>query len=396
MAEKKRRARGEGSIRQRKDGTWEARFVIGIDPGTGKEIRKSVYAKTQKEVRKKMTEAVAALDKDDYREPSKMTLAHWLNIWSAEYWNDIKESTCASYRATIKNHIIPNLGAVKLDSLNAHTIQQFLNSLSKEQDGHIALNPKTVHNVHGVLHKALAQAVAIGYLRSNPTDACTLPKKIHKKITPLDENTMAAFLDAIKGHRFEYIYLTTVFTGMRRGEVCGLTWDCVDFVTGSITINKQLKKERGVGGAYVLPLSTKNDKARTIVPAPFVMDILKAQKIQQAKWRLKAGPAWEGCPLGDMVFTDELGHHLVPDTVYENFKRVMRSLGFPETRLHDLRHTFAVASIRAGDDIKTVQGNLGHATAAFTLDVYGHATDQMKRDSADRMQQYIERMKKSS
>ena len=71
MAEKKRRARGEGSIRQRKDGTWEARFVIGIDPGTGKEIRKSVYAKTQKEVRMKMTEAVAALDKDDYREPSK-------------------------------------------------------------------------------------------------------------------------------------------------------------------------------------------------------------------------------------------------------------------------------------------------------------------------------------
>lgn len=74
----------------------------------------------------------------------------------------------------------------------------------------------------------------------------------------------------------------------------------------------------------------------------------------------------------------------------------MRSLGFPEMRLHDLRHTFAVASIRAGDDIKTVQGNLGHATAAFTLDVYGHVTDQMKRDSADRMQQYIDRMKKSN
>lgn len=115
------------------------------------------------------------------------------------------------------------------------------------------------------------------------------------------------------------------------------------------------------------------------------MDILKAQKIQQAKWRLRAGPAWEGCLLGDMVFTDELGRHLVPDTVYENFKRVMRSLGFLETRLHDLRHTFAVASIRAGDDIKMVQGNLGYATAAFTLDVYGHVTDQMKRDSADRM-----------
>ena len=85
MAEKKRRARGEGSIRQRKDGTWEARFVAGVDPGTGKDIRKSVYAKTQKEVRKKMTEAIAALDKDDYREPSKMTVGQWLDVWAAEY-----------------------------------------------------------------------------------------------------------------------------------------------------------------------------------------------------------------------------------------------------------------------------------------------------------------------
>lgn len=395
MAGKKRRARGEGSIRQRKDGTWEARFVIGNDPGTGKEIRKSIYGKTQKEVRQKLTEARAALDKDDYREPSKMTTRQWLIIWSQEYWGDIKESTRASYMAAIQNHIIPNLGAVKLDDLNPHTIQKFLNSLVVEQDGHAALDPKTVHNIYGVLHKALAQAVAIGYLRANPAEACTLPKKIHKKITPLDEDTTAQFIDAVKGHRFEYIYLTTVFTGMRRGEVCGLTWDCVDFATGSITINKQLKKERGIGGAYVLPMSTKNDKARTIVPAPFVMDILKAQKVQQAKWRLKAGPAWEGCPLGDLVFTDELGHHLVPDTVYENFKRIMRSIGHPEARLHDLRHTFAVASIRAGDDIKTVQGNLGHATAAFTLDVYGHVTDQMKRESAARMQQYIEKMKKS-
>ena len=199
MAEKKRRARGEGSIRQRKDGTWEARFVTGIDPGTGKEIRKSVYAKTQKEVRMKMTEAVAALDKDDYKEPCKMALAQWLEVWVKEYWSDIKESTRAAYSAAIRNHIVPNMGAIKLDVLNTHTIQKFLNSLSEAQDGHISLNPKTVHNVHGVLHKALAQAVAIGYLRSNPTDACTLPKKIRKTITPLDEDATAQFLGVIKG-----------------------------------------------------------------------------------------------------------------------------------------------------------------------------------------------------
>ena len=72
-----------------------------------------------------------------------------------------------------------------------------------------------------------------------------------------------------------------------------------------------------------------------------------------------------------------------------NYKRIMRKLGFPQLRFHDLRHSYAVAAIRSGDDIKTVQGNLGHATAAFTLDVYGHVTDQMKQDSANRMEAFI-------
>ena len=98
------------------------------------------------------------------------------------------------------------------------------------------------------------------------------------------------------------------------------------------------------------------------------------------------GAAWEN---SGFVFTNDLGHHLFASTVYKSFKRVMEEIGSPETRFHDLRHSYAVASIRSGDDIKTVQDNLGHATAAFTLDVYGHVTQQMKQDSANRMEQFI-------
>ena len=391
MAEKKRRARGEGSIRQRKDGTWEARFVIGIDPGTGKEIRKSVYAKTQKEVRKKMTEAVAALDKDDYREPSKMTVGQWLDVWTAEYLNGVKPRTVESYLCQIKNHIKPNLGALKLDALSPHTIQKFYNNLGDERDGKPGLSAKSIKNIHGILHSALQQAVAVGYIRSNPTDVCSLPKVVRKELKPLDEETSALFIEAIKGHRYEMVFLVTLFTGMRQGEVLGLTWDCVDFATGTVTINKQLQKTTTGGSVYVL-VPTKNGKGRTIAPAPDVMDLLRTQKRRQAEWKLKAGPLWED---SNLVFTDELGKHFSHHTVYQNFKRVAASIGFPNARFHDLRHSFAVASIRAGDDIKTVQGNLGHATAAFTLDVYGHVTDQMKHESANRMQQYIRRLKTS-
>ena len=92
---------------------------------------------------------------------------------------------------------------------------------------------------------------------------------------------------------------------------------------------------------------------------------------------------------GGYVFCDDTGKHLSPHTVYHNFKRIAASIGLPDARLHDLRHSYAVASIRAGDDIKTVQGNLGHHTAAFTLDVYGHVTEEMKQASAERMEQYI-------
>ena len=170
MAEKKRRARGEGNIRQRKDGTWEARFVIGVDPGTGKDIRKSVYARTQKEARQKMTEAVAALDKDDYREPCKMTLGKWMDIWSNEYLGSVKPRTVATYKDCIKNHIKPALGAVKLEILTAHAIQKFYNSLSKS----------SAEGGKGLALNSFEQAGGNEQLHSRQPGRCLYPPQFYK------------------------------------------------------------------------------------------------------------------------------------------------------------------------------------------------------------------------
>lgn len=134
--------------------------------------------------------------------------------------------------------------------------------------------------------------------------------------------------------------------------------------------------------------TVKNDKPRTIMPAKFVMDLLLAQRSKQSRWQLLAGELWQNPH--NLVFTNELGGHLYRGTVYKNFKDIACEMGLPNMRFHDLRHSYAVASIRAGDDIKTVQSNLGHHTAAFTLDVYGHATDQMKQESANRMDRFIQ------
>lgn len=383
--QKKRRTRGEGTIRQRKDGAWEARFVVGVDPGTGRDIRKSVYARTQKEVRQKMTEALAALDKNDYHEPCKMTVGAWLDIWAETYLGGVKPHTVRSYTDIIKNHLKPALNTIPLDALNAHTIQQFYNALGKEKDGKPGLSSKTVKNIHGVLHQALQQAVMLGYIRANPTDACILPRRVKKEIHPLDEEQSKAFLEAIKGHRFETLFTVTLFTGLREGEALGLLWNCLDLENGIMLVDKQLQLEKKRGGKYIfVPL--KNDRSRTVALAPWVIEILKHHRAVQAEQRLRTGPLWENSGL---VFTNELGRHLAIHTVYKDFKKIVASIGCPEVRFHDLRHSYAVAALRAGDDIKTVQGTLGHATAAFTLDVYGHVTDQMKRASANRMEQYI-------
>lgn len=393
MPKSTKSAAGSGTIRKKtvvRNGKeyiyWEARYTEGFDPGTGKQIQRSVSGKTQKEVAQKLKAATAAIDTGTYIAPSKMTVGEWLDIWSADYLGGVKPYTVVSYKGHIRNHIKPALGAIKLEALNAHTIQKFYNSLGQPDGDSPGLSPKTVKNIHGVLHMALQQAVSAGYIRFNPADACTLPRIVKKELTPLDEKQSRDFMQAIKGHRFETLFTVTLFTGMREGEILGLCWDCVDFEKGTILIEKQLQREKKKGGAYVFaPL--KNDKSRKITPAPWVMQMLKHHRAVQAEQRLKVGPMWEDSGL---VFTDEIGHHLATHTVYKEFKAVVASIGCPKVRFHDLRHSYAVAAIRSGDDIKTVQGNLGHATAAFTLDVYGHVTDQMKQESAQRMERYIE------
>lgn len=415
MARKRttRAAQGAGTIRQRKDGRWEARYTLGRDPGTGKQIQKSVYGTTQQEVRKKLSQAVAALDTGDYFEPSKMYLGEWLNIWMSEYMGDKKYSTVKHYKAQVTTHIKPALGAVKLSQLTPHQIQRFYNNLlktgrsvpKKDKNGNIIkkegvaimeqipLSAKSVRNVHGILTKALSIAVQMGYLRDNPAERVTLPRVEKKEIHPLTDEQVKAFLATSVGDEYEILLKVILFTGLREAEAMGLTWDCVDFKAGTVTICKQLQKRPLADGGFTFaPL--KNDKIRVLKPAPFVMDLLSRRWKAQAAQRLLAGDLWEGWKnekehKTSLVFTTATGGNFSPQTVLNHYKKIATKIGIPESRVHDLRHTFAVLSLQNGDDVKTVQGNLGHATASFTLDVYGHVSERMKEDSAARMQKYI-------
>ena len=388
-------AKGGGTIRQRPDGRWEARYTLGIDPGTGKQIQKSVYGKTQKEVRQKLTAITAEIDNGSYQEPCKMTVNEWLDIWLKEYMGDKKYGTIRNYKIACKYHIIPYIGKYRLSDLKPHIIQTLYNRLQRGEDGENALSPKTIRNVHGVLSKALNQAVWNELIRSNPAQLTTLPRKVRKDIETLSDEQIQKFSLLVEQDSYCVILKFILFSGVRESEAIGLTWDCIDSERGTIRIYHQLLKRTKETGGYTLS-SLKNNKERLLTPPPMLMNMLKEQKRIQVQQRMKAGLAWRGWNSVEeqktwFVFTTEFGDHYCPQTVYAHFKKIAKQIGAEKANVHSLRHTYAVLCLQNGDDVKTVQSNLGHATAAFTLDVYGHVSEKMKQDSANRMEAYMQR-----
>lgn len=380
----KRAAQGSGTIRKKtvtRNGMqytyWEARITTGRDPGTGKQIQQSFTGKTQKEVREKMQAAAVAVNTGIYIPPQKMTVGQWLDTWAAEYIGNLKPNTIRIYRSNIRGHIKPALGAIRLSDLRPHDVQRFVNGLDE-------LSPASIRLAYKVLHMALEKAVQHEFIPRNPASNCVLPKVEQEEICPLTDEQVTALLQVAKGSDLEHLITVALFTGLRLSELLGLTWDSVDLNKGIVTVTKQLVDlNRSESNIFRSP---KNGKSRTLTVATSVINALKAQRHRQIEMRLKAGQIWSNPH--DLVFTLADGSIVDRWRVQRELKYLLTAAGIENVRFHDLRHTYAVNAIRAGDDIKTLQGNLGHASAAFTLDRYGHFTERMKQDSAARMDSF--------
>lgn len=391
-----RNAQGGGTIRKKtvtrsgKEYTyWEARITVGRDPGTGKQIQRSITGKTQKEVREELQTAAVEISRGTYQTPNKITVSAWMDEWLTTFCeNKVKPLTLQSYRASIKNHIAPALGAVELQAVRGTQVQKLYNSMTRA-----GLSGKTVKNVSAVLHKAFSVALKQGIIAANPCDAAELPKTEHKEIRPLADSEIPRFLAAIDGSPMRNAYALCLFAGLREGECLGLSWKQVDFEKGRITVSQQLQREKARGGRYYIAPSTKSGKPRTVELPPIAFEYLRAERVKQLENRLKAGPVWNNPD--DLVFTDETGGHYAIHTFYKRFKAIAASIGRPDARPHDLRHTAATVAIASGADVKSVQELLGHATASFTLNVYAHTSEQMMKDTAARVQSYYDNMASS-
>lgn len=365
-----------GNIRKRSAHSWEGSVYINNE-------RKYVYGKTPQDVRKKISGIVLQADLGLLAEESNMLLKDWLDQWITSYVM-VKPNTLSRYEIDIHRHISPALGHIALCDLHAVHIQSFYNSLLKN-----GMSAKSLKNLHSVLHEALERAVIINLISYNVSNACVLPKMKQAEMHPLEGNEIARFLDAIKKDKYEDIYYVALFTGMRQGEILGLTWDSICFERNTIHLHHQLQKQRirGGGGEYHL-VELKNSEDRYIQPAPQVMTVLKRIYKEQENMKCTHGKTWRNNM--NLVFVNRRGGHLSSVTVYNHLKVIARLIAKPELRFHDLRHSYATLSLLTGANIKSVSTQLGHATTAFTLDRYGHTTDQMRQDAANRMSDYIQ------
>lgn len=379
-----KRGNNEGSIRQRPDGRWEARVTVGTNPGTGKPERRSIYGKTQAEVRKKMTTILNELDKGTYQTPNKMTVTAWMEEWLTTFCaNKVKPLTYSSYQGIIRNHIAPQIGAMELQAVRGMHVQKLYNTMTEN-----GASGKTVKNVSAVLHKAFTIAIKQGIIQLNPCEGAELPKVEKHEITPLSDEEIPLFLAALEDEPMGNAYALCLLAGLREGECLGLSWEQIDFKRRRITISQQLQKEKKKGAQYYIAPTTKSGKPRVIEPPAIAFDYLRAEQTRQFENRLRLGSDWHNPH--NLVFTNECGEHYKIFTFYSHFKKIAASIGRPDARPHDLRHTAATVAIASGADIKSVQDMLGHATASFTLNVYTHTSEQMMKDTASRVQGYYD------
>ena len=370
----KRRPQGDGTIRKRSDGRWEARIIIG-HKNDGSPMYKSAFAKTQKSALKQLHQLLDLYRDVDLTEECRMTLGEWMDKWMDEYMIfAIRESTLDSYRAMVKNQVKPFIGNKRLASLTTADMQKFYNKIKKE--GRVrehtvhgkTLADSMVRSVHMMLHEALDMAVKERLLAKNPTNGTTIPKCNYPEKQILGDNQLETFLEAIKRQEYwgDFFYVE-VMTGLRRGEICGLKWQDIDFEEDKLHVNRSVSVKRG-GGLNIGETKTETG-VRCIQLPPSVAELLKNRK-QTA--------------ITEWVFPAFLNPEqpIHPQAAYRKLKVILKNAELPLIRFHDLRHTFATHATQGGVDPKTLAGILGHTNASFTLDTYTHVTSDMQKSAS--------------
>jgi integrase len=368
----------KNSVRQRANGTWEGRYY-GAD---GKQH--SVYGSSKNVVKEKLAAKRTEISQGVAITETDLTVEQWGREWLDNFKaNRVKHSTMDNYDTYFRLHIAPYIGHIKVKDLTTLTVQRLYNQLEKK-----GMSAKSVYNVHGMLHGMLDKAVKLNLLHQNVSKNCELPRFVKHEMYPLNKDEVGQFMGLAEDDQYYLMMRLDFFTGLRESELIGLSWDCVDFDKHTLRVYRQFVRiASGPDKGKMMYMPLKNGKERTITLTTSALNVLKEAKRRQSEMRLRAGSSWEN--EHNMIFTRENGRFVRFKTLYIHFKAIVKKMGRPEVRFHDIRHTFATLSLQSHVDPKTLSEALGHATVAFTLDVYGHCNEDMKQQAADKLEQLI-------
>jgi integrase len=368
-----------GHVRERGKGKWYA--VLDVrDPATGKRRRKwhSLKAKGKREAQIECARLIHEMSTGAYIVPSRATLAAYLEVWLVDIKSRITPKTHLRYSELARKNIVPLLGETPLKDLQPAAISQAYATLL--ESGHRkggGLSAGTVRHVHRLLKQALAQAVSWGgdwAISRNPCDAVKPPKAAPAKMHVHDVAQTVDLLEALRDNRLFPAVLLAALCGLRRGEIAALRWGQVDLQAGSLAVVQSAEQTKRT----VRYKEPKTGRARTVALSPMMVEELRAHRLRQAEELLRLG----------IRVTDETfvvaradGLPLQPDTLTQEWKRLVAKTGLPRIRFHDLRHSHATHLLASGVHPKIASERLGHSKVGITLDLYSHVLPGMQEDA---------------